>query len=309
MSRKRWGRIFFLCVTCVEIICISILGYIVIQKRGTPHSSVSFIEKKDFQFPVDTALTYYYEPGINDTSPEQPYWLSKPAIYTTNSDGLFERYDYPVQKLPHTYRIITIGDSFTEGIYVDTGNNYSERLEDMLNTTAHCRNISHFEVINLGVAGYDMRYILERFKRKGVKYDPDLVIYLSLDNDFTEDNEVFHEVLSHLDGKETIENDKVYFDSPQYNREANIAMQLKHFRTFLDMVPHSFLLFTLHSLMPTDIRLLLHQTLFGKPSMYMDVETKQYDAFPDGHPTEKGHELFAQLLYDYLITNKVIPCL
>ena len=42
-----------------------------------------------------------------------------------------------------------------------------------------------FEVINLGVSGYDIAYSIHRFATRGIKYNPDLVVFLVINDNFT----------------------------------------------------------------------------------------------------------------------------
>lgn len=134
-------------------------------------------------------LKYFYEPKANIKKQENPDWLGYTVVNTINSDSLNERYDYSIQKKPDIYRILTLGDSYTYGQWVDTTENYSELLEDALNNILKCESIKHFEVINLGVGGYDIEYCVERFKKRGIKYDPDLVIWYIHDGMFIRMNE------------------------------------------------------------------------------------------------------------------------
>jgi len=144
------------------------------------------IGEKDFIFPANIRLNYYFEPRPNHTQKFNTEWLDYEIKYTFNSDGLNERFDYSKDKEKNVYRIIAIGDSFTFGSNVNTKDNYPEVLEDYLSEKLKCSNISNFEVINLGVPGYDIEYAVERFYRKGIKYNPDLILWLinywNLDN-------------------------------------------------------------------------------------------------------------------------------
>jgi lysophospholipase L1-like esterase len=99
------------------------------------------------------------------------------AKYTINKDTLNERYDYSVKKQPGVFRIMTIGDSFTYGLYTNTDRNWTELLEDKLNADLRCQKSRKVEVINLAVNGYDITYTVERFLKRGIKYNPDLVIW------------------------------------------------------------------------------------------------------------------------------------
>jgi len=84
-----------------------------------------------------------------------------------------------------------LGDSFTFGSSVKREKNYPATLTRLLNNGKICPANVSFEVINLGVYGYDLNYALERFKMRGLKYRPDLVIWLINDWNFTSYKEYF----------------------------------------------------------------------------------------------------------------------
>ena len=116
-----------------------------------------------------------YEPIPNTRVQYDGYWvkLNRTTIETVNSDG-FRGRDYSVDKPKGVYRIVVLGDSFTEGPGVNDNETFSYYLEQMLNAL----NISgkKFEVLNLGVGGYNTLQEVERLRVKGLKYNPNLVI-------------------------------------------------------------------------------------------------------------------------------------
>ena len=74
---------------------------------------------------------------------------------------------------------MTLGDSFTFGVYVNTEDNWTELLEDKLNSIKNiCPNTDHFEVINLGVGGYDIEYAAKRYINRGKVYNPNIILLL-----------------------------------------------------------------------------------------------------------------------------------
>lgn len=166
-------------IVVLELVAIfALVGFIYIKL--TAKSSVNPIDKDSIAFDKSGKLKYYYEPAISTTKGD----LENPKIeakYTINKDSLNERYDYPLVKEKNTYRIVTLGDSYTYGLYVDTPDNWPEVLEDRLNKDLKCNRIGKFEVINLGVHGYDTKYTVERFIKRGLKYNPDIVIWLFVD--------------------------------------------------------------------------------------------------------------------------------
>ncbi|MBW2416881.1 MAG: SGNH/GDSL hydrolase family protein [Deltaproteobacteria bacterium] len=89
-----------------------------------------------------------------------------------NSDGLRDR-DYTIKKPPGTVRIIALGDSVTYGFRIELDATYAKRLEALLNGET---DGPRYEVINFGVDGYNTRQELERFRQKGRRYRPDLLL-------------------------------------------------------------------------------------------------------------------------------------
>lgn len=128
-----------------------------------------------------------WELAPNRASIEYAYEGDKviPYYVQTNSLG-FRDEEFSQSKPPQTYRIMTVGDSFTFGLGVDNGQDYPAQLEACLN-----RRLAgglRFEVINAGYAsGFspDNAYVFLR--EIAPPYAPDLVIegYL-VQNDFVD---------------------------------------------------------------------------------------------------------------------------
>lgn len=130
------------------------------------------------------AFKYFYEPDPKDHKKilkQVPY----PESYTINKDALNERHDYSEEKPQGVYRIVVLGGSETFGLLIKTKDNWTEKLEDLLG--------KKIEVINLAVNGYDIPYEVERFRRRGVKYQPDLVLWYVTNGSFKQFNEVMSE--------------------------------------------------------------------------------------------------------------------
>ncbi len=135
---------------------------------------------------------YYQAPitkGKEESSKNNPYQ----AIYTLNNEGFNDRFDYSVKKPKDVFRILVIGDSHAFGFLVDTKNNWVEKLEDKINFQISNKNLQKkykkVEIINLAYHSFDLAYQVERFRRQGLKYQPDLVIWMN--NDFYRINEIF----------------------------------------------------------------------------------------------------------------------
>ena len=107
---------------------------------------------------------------------EDPVLLYEPKalVYDHNGDTL-RGPERPVAKPPGIYRILVAGDSLAYGVNVDGDKIYSARLEAMLNR--HAAPDRRFEVLNLGCSGYRIQQVVARIRKRGLKYQPDLIIY------------------------------------------------------------------------------------------------------------------------------------
>ncbi|OGM33335.1 hypothetical protein A3D01_00390 [Candidatus Woesebacteria bacterium RIFCSPHIGHO2_02_FULL_39_13] len=191
-------RKLFIFIVIIQFVAISILVVYIFQKRNKV-LGVQFnpINQNDIVVATDSGkLKYFYQPPSNYTERVKNTWIADEVIYTYNSDTLNERYDYQIQKPPKSFRIVTLGDSFTFGLYVNTKDNYPEKLEDKLNSV--CNNNPNVEVINLGMQGYDIEYSVERYKKRGVKYQPDLVIWFINSWNYLKINELVRERINTL---------------------------------------------------------------------------------------------------------------
>src|SRR3989344_857994 len=138
---------------------ITILSVKIIKSRDNkskPHY-VTRLYSGDLMFSeTKENLKYFFESIPNNIQIHTAEWLGYKVQNRINSDGLNDNIEYKIEKDDSTYRIITIGDSFTFGLYVQTKDNYPEQLEVMLNSKLKCNSVKKFEVINLGENIYDI---------------------------------------------------------------------------------------------------------------------------------------------------------
>lgn len=178
------GGIVF--VQCLLLGGLGFYLYRIIKSRSNVLGSTTFNRinaEYIHQSPSET-FQYYYDLPSDQVQIDAASWLPNKVRYTYNHDGLNERFDYAKVKASSVLRVVTLGDSFDFGMWVDTDKNFSELLEDALNSRLSCKNISSFQVINLGVPGYDLRYEFRRYMEKGTTYNPDIVIWFMRDENF-----------------------------------------------------------------------------------------------------------------------------
>src|SRR5262249_28162330 len=93
-----------------------------------------------------------------------------------NANGHRGGYYGPVKPIGK-YRILALGDSFTEGVQVKEDELFSARLE---------KTDPELEVINAGVGGYGTIQEYLYLTNEGLRFRPDLVLLMFYDNDLSD---------------------------------------------------------------------------------------------------------------------------
>ncbi len=303
----------------IELIAIGVLTRKIITKSKQSvlgKQSIHSIKKSSLIFSSTKYLKNFYEPKPNsiDTG-----LMFKRGRITINSDSLNERFNYSIQKPKSTFRIITLGDSFTYGLYIDTKDNWTEILEDELNNKLTCKNIRKFEVINLGVHGYDFQYSVERYKKRGVKYNPDLIIWYMVDplrltyininptalNKAKKECEKEHNSYIYCPWGKVHNNYIKRFGETQildFQKKSMMKLNEYYSGPLLFMMDYGF---------PPYQKKFFTRVIKkrGKKSWITDIYIpNSYRILNDGHPNEKGHKKIANDVFDFLIKNNIIPC-
>jgi lysophospholipase L1-like esterase len=99
--------------------------------------------------------------------------------YITNSRGI-RGPEYSYKKNKNTFRILILGDSYSDGYTVEFNDLFSEVLSKKLNQP---KNNFQYEIINAGVAGYSTDQEMLFFETEGYKYEPDITILMYYEND------------------------------------------------------------------------------------------------------------------------------
>ncbi len=129
---------------------------------------------------------------INDHDYLNPFKIAEKTIYHVNSADVCFNHNMPefnyktcynslgirdtehsIEKPNDTYRIISLGDSFTEGIGAPFDSTWWKLLEGLLNE--HSDSLQ-YEAINGGVQGSDLYFSYVLLRDKLIQFTPDLVI-------------------------------------------------------------------------------------------------------------------------------------
>lgn len=300
---------FIFSLILLQLILIVFLGINIFNKLLKKHVSISTINKNTINVLGTSSLKYFYEPKASTVETDKPYWLEKEAEYTYNKDALNERFDYQVKKPANTFRIVTLGDSFTQGSYVNTKDNWSELLEDRLNGL-NCKGISKFEVINLGFHGYDIEYEVERFRTRGQKYDPDLLIWMLLYP--TRINELTRP--TYLECRKTnptedIDNRCIMSAEDQVEKKfgSNFIQDylVRHFNEIFTFFDKKIMVIDLNKAHQDILKKITHKE---KVSIFdLDFKDDKLKTL-DGHPNQIGHQVISEEIFKYIEKNKLIIC-
>ena len=309
----------------LELIAIFVLGFNIYSKQNDVAIVINPI-KEDGRLitPRDGHLKHFMEPAPNATFKKPIVSILPETVvtYTHNSDSLNERFEYTIIKPKNTFRIVNLGDSWSYGWGVNTKDNYSEVLEDLLNNKFQCKNFKKFEVLNLAVDGYDIEFSAERFRRRGQKYNPDLVIWLIKHDDFFPQELIHPLVNAKPIDKSYFENGKVV--NPTHSvvekafeemlnrlgKEKMIQYEISALNRFNDYYKDKLLLF-LYNILP-DERRALEEFIESREHTYIYMKTRNLQSNEiiqgDGHPNKMGHQIFANDLFNYITKHTIIPC-
>lgn len=113
--------------------------------------------------------------GIRENVPNETYTHMTPEYVVelrTNAQGIRDDREFSLAPPPDTARIVLLGDSFAIGY----GVNYEESVPALLEADLKQALNRPVEVINLGVSGFGTAEELLMLEKRGMQYNPDLVI-------------------------------------------------------------------------------------------------------------------------------------
>lgn len=308
----------------IQIGIVILLIGVIRQRNNTLGVSVNmeYANRRSVTSNPESNLKYFYEPEPLSVEypPTEVSWYREDMAIKTNSDTLN---DDEIDMSKNRHNIIALGDSFTYGEFVKKEDNWVERLEQALQDNIS----SDLQTINLGVKGYDIEYSVERYKIRGQKYHPQLILWLLKSDDFGSVAEVLTPIIMEEEQKvSNLENpDDKYVSNgpiggPKYinraiermmalfeGKQSKLLMyqkkRIQDIRKYysghvllLCLDPQENVLTMLKDLEQNDDKMLAVLL----PNIYEDST----NFFPDQHPTSKGHKVIADFIFDYLNTHK-----
>jgi lysophospholipase L1-like esterase len=131
---------------------------------------------------LDRAVAFFdltYTPARGRPNAEQRIERAEFSVdVRLNALGFRER-RLPSPKPPGVLRVVTLGDSFTQGYGVEEDEAWPRRLEAALDA----RDGGTHEVVNLGVPGTNPQDYVSHLHDPGLAYQPDVVIVTVMAND------------------------------------------------------------------------------------------------------------------------------
>ncbi len=140
-----------------------------------------FLSARIVLFPRFHDVASYGKYTIRRLRPNTTFWhrsVDGSWKFVTNSKGLRSDRDYSYGKPNGALRVISLGDSHTEGFECDQDKTYSSVIERFLGKSG-----IKAEVINAGVSGFSTAEALVFLENEGIKYSPDVVVLGYFAND------------------------------------------------------------------------------------------------------------------------------
>ncbi len=300
---------------------------ILAQKTQQQINQVMTIDQTNLVFPNLDEFKYYWELKPNTEVVTEPSWLGHKVVNTHNADGLNERFNYEVEKPTNTFRIVTLGDSFTYGANVNTEDNWSEQLEDLLNQHQPIMHKNKYEVINCGMYGFDIPYSIKRYQDLGAKYQPDLIIWFESGSGFNRMNEIEQAITEQCFKEYETNNiqaddqaihpchlrtdDYMFKNFFRDSSDEVLNKLMDKLNTFLNTIDQKQILFfsftkdsiySAHLLEPA-IQKIHQQHPDVKYLPIVDESNYKNTRLADEHPSEFGHQIIAETIFEYLKNN------
>jgi lysophospholipase L1-like esterase len=184
-------------------------------------------------FPMNQTPVQYGDYTIRQLRPNTSFWntsMDGRWKYAVNAQGFREYEDIGYTKPSGQVRILSIGDSQTQGIEVRQEQTYSEVIERFLNT--HGDTNKTYQVINAGISSFGTEEELVFLENEGIKYNPDVVILGFYANDLSD---------SSASNLFKVENGELAVNATYYVPGPGLAYKLNRLSLFRWLSEHSYL--------------------------------------------------------------------
>jgi hypothetical protein len=158
-------------------------------------------------------------------------WFSEEgrSFVRLNSAGLRDR-EHAVQKADDVYRIVVLGDAYSEAMQVTLADTYWAQLPGRLESCGFRPN-KRIEVLNFGVRDYGTAQSYLQLERTALRYEPDLVLLqFSHGNDVRDNSHALDEVRGRpyfkLDGQGRLQLDASFTSTEPFARRASYRREL-----------------------------------------------------------------------------------
>ena len=159
MTARPWPGSFFIAVP----LATTVLFLLAVELGLRLFHPIAYAPEHNMLFDADADTGYRLRPGGSAT-------FGNGARGVANNEGLRNREVGP--KPSGAFRILVLGDSFTEGAGVVEEEAYPQVLEKILRR----RIAPAVEVVNAGVGGWDPFQYAQYFEHHGLTFEPDLVL-------------------------------------------------------------------------------------------------------------------------------------
>lgn len=317
--RLAWLVILFIIVQSALIWFLSARIYTIWQSRTAAKDSAIIPFTQDSLSRPETDLPGFYEPKPDTVNEIEPAWLGKKVLHHINHDGLRDLHDYTEEKPDNVFRIAVMGDSFTYGLFVDDGETYPEKLETILNTPRMCSSAEKVEVINFGVPGYDVEMSAHRYGYRIARYQPDLVLWYIIENDFSEYSSFVQDLWLNFKQMLIAENIPYEKFAPETAEILSSVVtgrlgesfvpihQEKKLQQWVGRMDVPFVIFTDMN-MPQGYQDAIGRAVSQNTKGRYLRAVNYSNAFSEGHPSPNSYTMIADTLFSYLKRERLIPC-
>jgi hypothetical protein len=173
----RWVRVMRTLGVLVPASVMAALSCIEVTLRLTDHAQFEELEASGRHAP-DPDVGHVFFPDYKQTLQSREYSIE----WKSNSQGVRGDRDFG-RKAPGVFRVLAVGDSFTEGAQVPYRDTWPAQLEACLNEHLGTGRV---EVVDAGFPGYGTVNEARWIAKFGAQFEPDLVLVAATPNDLLE---------------------------------------------------------------------------------------------------------------------------